>query len=327
MNTISFLKHAAVMLAMTAGLAHAQTAVLYSSNNPETVDGALGAVKKKFPKLEVQRVLGGTGAVMKRIQAEGQNPRGDVFWSGGFGTLGAYKNLMEPYQSADLAATPGQFRGPDNLWVGTNVHVLLIMANERQLQAKGLPLPKTWSDLMRPEWKGHFALTDPSVSATAYGLVYGLYKQFGKDGLAKLAANAVVTSSSGATYRGVGNGEYPVGLTLEYIAQQYVAGGQKEIKVIYPSEGSYLAPEGMFIIKGAKNMDAAKALYDGLLSKETQQIMLTEGFRRPTRNDIPISKLTALPDLDSIKIFPLDQQAASAEYGQITALWNQLTGK
>ncbi len=170
-------------------------------------------------------------------------------------------------------------------------------------------------------------MSDPSKSATAYLLVYGLLKQFGRDGLEKIAANAVVTSSSGTTYKGTAMGEYAVGLTIEYAAQEYVAGGQKEIKLVYPSEGSYLAPEGMFILKGAKNLDAAKTFYNILLSKETQQELLVKAFRRPTRTDIPVSKLTSLPDLKSVKIFPLDQAAASAEYEQLISLWNLAVSK
>ena len=310
---------------LAASLAHAQTVVLYSSNNTETIETALNVVKQKSASLNVQQVTGGTGSLMKRIQAEAKNPRGDVLWSGGFGTLGAYKDLLEPYMSPDLAAIPAEFRGPDNLWVGTNLHVMVLMVNERQL--KGMAAPKSWSDLMKPEWKGKFAVTDPSKSATAYMLVYGLLKQFGKDGLEKIAANAVVTSSSGTTYKGVASGEYPVGLTIEYAAQEYVAGGQKEIKLVYPAEGSYLAPEGMFIVKGTKNMEAAKALYNGLLSKDVQEALLVKNFRRPTRTDIAVSKLTALPDLKSIKIFPLDQDKASQEYEQLVALWNIAVAK
>ena len=312
-------------IGLTVSLAQAQTVVLYSSNNTETIETALNVVKQKVPALTVQQVTGGTGSLMKRIQAEAKNPRGDVLWSGGFGTLGAYRDLLEPYKSPDLAAIPVEFRGPDNLWVGTNLHVMVLMVNERQL--KGLAAPKTWSDLMKPEWKGKFAITDPSKSATAYMLVYGLLKQFGKDGLEKIAANAVVTSSSGTTYKGVASGEYAVGLTIEYAAQEYVAGGQKEIKLVYPAEGSYLAPEGMFIVKGAKNMDAAKALYNGLLSKDVQEALLKRNFRRPTRTDIAVSKLTTLPDLKSIKIFPLDQEKASQEYEQLVALWNLAINK
>lgn len=316
---------AALTLFGAAALAQAQTVVLYSSNNTETIETALGVAKKKMPSLKVQQVTGGTGALMKRIQAESKNPQGDILWSGGFGTLGAYKELMEPYKSPDLAAIPPEFRGPNNLWVGTNVHLMVIMVNDKQL--KGLPVPKTWSDLMRPEWKGKFAITDPSKSATAYMLVYGLLKQFGREGLEKIAANAVVTSSSGTTYKGTATGEYPVGLTIEYAAQEYVAGGQKEIRLVYPSEGSYLAPEGMFIFKGAKNPEAAKAFYNILLSKETQEELLVKAFRRPTRTDIQVSKLTSLPDIKTIKIFPLDQDAASAEYEQLVSLWNLAVAK
>jgi iron(III) transport system substrate-binding protein len=316
---------ATLMFSAAAMLAQAQTVVLYSSNNTETIEAALNVSKKKMPSLNVQQVTGGTGALMKRIQAESQNPRGDILWSGGFGTLGAYKELMEPYKSPDLAAIPEEFRGPNNLWVGTNVHLMVIMVNEKQL--KGLPVPKTWSDLMKPEWKGKFAITDPSKSATAYLLVYGLLKQFGREGLEKIAANAVVTASSGSTYKGTAMGEYPVGLTIEYAAQEYVAGGQKEIRLVYPSEGSYLAPEGMFIIKGAKNAEAARSFYNILLSREMQQELLIKSFRRPTRSDIEVSKLTSLPDLKSVKIFPLDQALASEEYEQLVSLWNLAVNK
>ena len=326
MATIHALVKTIALFAFAAiGAAHAQNVVLYSSNNTVTIETALAVVKKSAPSLNVQLVTGGTGALMKRIQAESQNPRGDMFWSGGFGTLGAYKTLLEPFKAADLKSTPAEFRGPGDLWVGTNLHVMVMMVNERQL--KGLPMPRTWSDLMKPEWKGKFAITDPSKSATAYMLVYGLLKQFGRDGLDRIAANAVVTSSSGTTYKGVASGEYAVGLTIEFAAQEYVAGGQKEIKLVYPSEGSYLAPEGMFIIKGAKNLEAAKTLYNALGSREVQQELLLKHFRRPARSDIPVSTLTSLPDLKTIKVFALNQEQASAEYEQLVALWNHSVTK
>lgn len=319
------LQHSVLAAALATGAAQAQNVVLYSSNNTETIETALEAVRQHAPKLNVQPVTGGTGTMMKRIEAEAQNPRGDLFWSGGFGTLGAYRQHLQPYRPADLDKIPAEFRGPDDLWVGTNVHVMVMMVNERQL--KGLSAPATWTDLMQPQWKNKFAITDPSKSGTAYMLVYGLYKQFGQEGLDKIAANAVITASSGTTYKGVAAGEYAAGLTLEYAAQEYVAGGQKEIKLVYPSEGSYLAPEGMFIIKGAKNADAARALYDGLLSKESQQAQLVNNFRRPTRTDIPVASLTTLPDLKSIKIFPIDQDAAAKEYEAVVAAWNQAVSK
>jgi iron(III) transport system substrate-binding protein len=316
---------AAIVFSAMAALALAQNVVLYTSNNTETIDTALNLIREKMPTLDVRQVEGGTGILMKRIQAESRNPRGDILWSGGFAALGAYKEYMEPYKADDLDAVPKEFRGPGDLWIGTNIHLMIIMVNEKYL--KGLPAPKTWSDLMKPEWKGKFAITDPGKSASAFLLVYGLLKQFGREGLEKIAANAIVTSTSRTTHEAIAIGEYAAGLTLEYAAQEYIAGGQKEIRVVYPSEGSYLAPEGMFIFKGAKNEEAAQAFYNILLSREMQEELLVKRFRRPARSDIEVSKLTPLPDLKSVKIFPLDQTAASEEYEQLISLWNLAVNK
>ena len=109
-------------------------------------------------------------------------------------------------------------------------------------------------------------------------------------------------------------------MTLEYAAQG-IRGRRPEIKLVYPAEGSYLAPEGMFIIKGAKNAQAAQALYEGLLSKEAQEAQLVKNFRRPTRSDVAVASLTTLPDLASIKIFPISQEAAAQEYEAVVAAW------
>lgn len=303
----------------------AQNVVLYSSNNPEAIANAAAALKAKNPRANVQTVTGGTGTLMKRLQAEAANPGADIFWSGGFGTLAASQSVMEPYVSPAAKGIAAQFVGPGNSYIGTNVHVMVLMVNERQL--KGLAVPKTWSDLMKPEWKGKVVITDPARSGTAFIQVYGLLKQFGRDGLERIARNAVVVQSSGQVFKSVAAGEYPLGITIESSAYEFVAGGQKAIKLVYPSEGTYLGPEGMFIVKGAKNMAQAKLFYDVLLSKEAQETLLRENFRRPTRSDIAVSKLTTMPDLASVKIFPLNLQVATDEYEQLIAMWNLALAK
>jgi iron(III) transport system substrate-binding protein len=311
---------AAVALCFGMLGAQAQPVVLYSSNNPEAIGNAVAAAKKKLPNLQVKSVTGGTGTLMKRIQAEAANPGGDIFWSGGVGTLAAFPDLMEPYQSPDAKAIALQFHDAKGRFIGVNVHVMVLMVNDKQL--KGLAAPKTWSDLMKPEWKGKVVITDPSKSGTAFIQVYGLLKQFGREGLEKIAANSVVVQSSGQVYKSVAAGEYPVGITIESSAYEFVVGGQKEIKLVYPSEGTYLGAEGMFIVKGAKNAAAAKQFYDVLLSKSAQEMLLVENFRRPTRSDIAVSKLTSMPDLATLKVFPLNLQVANDEYEQLIALWN-----
>lgn len=323
MSTSSIIKIAFTLgIVFAGGHVMAEKVVLYSSNNIGAVETALSVVKDRSPDLDVQLVTGPTGTLMKRIEAESKNPAGDVLWTGGFGTLGAYKSYFQSYESAEANKVPERFHGPDKLWIGTHVNTIIIMVNKSRL--KGLDKPKTWSDFMDPKWKGKFALTDPTKSSVAYATVYGLFKKFGEEGLRKIAANAVLTSSQGTTYKGVSAGEYAAGITLEYAAQEYVKGGQQEIELVYPTEGSILSPEGMAIIKNTKNMQAAKALYENLFSKQTQEKLLIDRLFRPIRGDIDVTKLSGLPDLKSIVTIEFDQTEASEKYDEMIALWKSV---
>lgn len=325
-NSRSLQRHLATLLGgaalMFGHAAFGAEAVVYTSNNVQTIDTAVDIARKSAPGLNIQKVTSGTGALMKRIEAETQNPLGDVVWGGGFGTMAAFRQNFEPYQSPEAKDIPPQFIGPDNLWAGSNAHVMIIMVNDKQL--KGEAAPATWSDLFDPKWKGKVIIGDPASSGSAYDQVYGLHQLFGQEGLNKLVANADVSKSSAQVYKSVANGEYPIGVTMEYAAYAYVAGGQKEIRIVYPTEGSFVAPEAVAIIKNPKNgADAAHKLYDVLLSKEVQEAELVENFRRPTRADIDVAALTKLPNLADIKVEATDPMKAAAEYDEIIAGWKK----
>lgn len=309
---------------MLGHAAHAADAVVYTSNNVQTIDTATDIAQKSAPDLKIQKVTSGTGALMKRIEAEAKNPLGDVVWGAGFGTMAAFKQNFEPYQSPEAKDIDPRFIGPDNLWAGTNAHVMIIMVNDKQL--KGAEAPKTWSDLFDPKWKGKLIVGDPATSGSTYDQMYGLYQLFGQDGFNKLVANADISKSSAQIYKSVANGEYAVGITMEYAAYAYVAGGQKEVRIVYPSEGAFVAPEAVAVIKNPKNGAAsAHALYDVLLSKAVQEAELKENFRRPARSDIDVAKLTKLPNLQDIKVEATDPMKAAAEYGTVIGAWKKAT--
>ena len=305
---------------LSTATAFANSAVMYTSNNVQVIDTATDVAKKTAPGLNIQKVTSGTGALMKRIEAEAKNPLGDVVWGAGFGTMAAFRQNFQPYESAQAKDIPAQFKGPDLLWVVSNAHVMILMINNKQL--KGATAPKSWTDLFAPAWKNKIIMGDPATSGSAYDQVYGIYQLFGADGLKKLAANVVISKSSAQVYKSVANGEYPIGITMEYAAYSYVAGGQKEIELVYPQEGAFVAPEAVAIIKNPKNgAAAAQQLYDVLLSKEVQEAELIQNFRRPTRSDIDVSKLTKLPNLSNIKVVGTDPAKAAADYKVVIDLW------
>ena len=299
--------------------ARAAEVVLYSSNNVDAIKVVTDLFGKKYPDIKISTVRAGTGALMQRMKAEAGNPLGDIVWSGGVATLGASKDLFATYKSPEAAAVPAAYRGPDDLWVGVNHHLMIIMVNDKAL--KGQPAPKSWADLFDPRWKGKIIVADPERSGTAYAALYGINEALGKDALGKIAQNATVTPSSSAVYEGVAKGEFPVGITLETAAYEYVAGGQKEVHIIYPAEGAVLLAEGMGIIKGAKHLAEAQKLFDFLGSREAQEALFKTVYRRPIRQDIDVTRLSSLPAIAAVKTIAIDEAKAAAAQAAFLGTW------
>lgn len=303
--------------------AGAAEVVLYSSNDVQTVSTLVDRFEQQNPDIQVSVVRAGTGALMQRIKAEASNPLGDVFWSGGLSTIGAYLEQLQPYQSPEREAVPSEYRSPEDLFLGTNLHVTVLMANERQTPDGALP--SGWADLADEKWKGKIVIPDPKFSSASYVALFGLRSILGDDVFARIVGNAVIVGTTSAAYQGVANGEFAVAVTMEYAAYQYVAGGQSEVRLIYPEEGTFLSPEGMALIKGGKHPDEARKLYDFLASATVQTEIFKSAFRRPVRTDIDVSTLSKLPALADIKLLPLHHKQMEAGRADFLAYWSELS--
>jgi iron(III) transport system substrate-binding protein len=286
--------------------------VLYSSNQSDLIDMVSQGFEKKTG-IKVSAVRMGTGEAMKRIQAEKDNPLGDLFWSGDIAVLDAAKAYFMPYRSPEAKGLPSHYIEKDSLWTSTNVHIMIIMYNKKLVSEQ--EKPKGWADLLTPKWKGKVVMANPEKSGSAYAKVYGLYKLYGWDGLQKLLANAKILDSASLIWKGTAEGEYPIGMTIEYAAYRYIAGGSKDVGIIYPQEGAFAAPEGTAMIKNCKHPEEAKAFTDYLLSREVEKEIFEKHYRRPARPDVvasvglpKISEINLLKAFDSIESSSLEKE-------------------
>lgn len=316
-----FLLLAAAVLALTTGTAAlANEVVLYSSNQPELLDMvSQGFEKKSGIKVTVVRL--GTGEAMKRLAAEKANPLCDIFWSGDVAVLDAAKDNFAPYDSPEAKGLPAGYVDKDKKWTAANTHLMIIMVNTKLVKPEDMP--KTWADLLKPEWKDKVVMANPQKSGSAYAQVYGLYKLYGWDGLTKLINNAKILDSSSLVYKGTAEGEYAAAITMEYAAYRYVAGGSDSVKIIYPEDGVIAAPEGCAIIAGAKHEKEAQAFFDYLISRDTVSEIYEKYYRRPARPDAV--KVAGLPGIDEIKLMKdFSPEEANKLEKEILSKWRTL---
>jgi iron(III) transport system substrate-binding protein len=168
--------------------AQAGDVVLYSSNSVEAINAVADDFNRKYPDIHISPVRGSTGAMMQRIKAEAAAPKGDIFWSGGFSVLGLYKDYFAAYSSPEAGGLAPAFKGPGDLWSGTNAHVMVIMVNKRAL--KGDPVPTSWKDLADSRWKDRLVIGDPEKTSSSYAMLWGINEMMGKEPLKGIARNA-----------------------------------------------------------------------------------------------------------------------------------------
>lgn len=299
---------------------------LYSPHPAETINLIVQEFQQKTG-IEVEVVAAGTGELLKRVESEDGNPLGDVLWGGGAESLASYAKYFEGYNSPELKAVDAKYYDSEYRWIGESPLPMVIMYNTNLVSEA--EAPKSWKDILNPTFKGKIAMADPAKSGSAYTILATTVQAFGKDNgegwnFAKdFYANLdgkVLTSSSGV-YKGVADGEYSVGLTLEKEAIKYVLNGAP-VKIVYPEEGTSAVPDGVAIIKDAKNLENAKTFVDFVLSKETQEIMAKQLSRRSIRNDVDSPE--GLDALSSIKLVDYDFDWAASNKDANLGEWKKI---
>ena len=310
---------AAAALLGWAGLAGAQQRVVLYTSNDATLNKLIAAEFEKASGIAVDVISAGSGVVVKRLQSEKGRPQGDLVWGISRSLLQTNAEYFEPYASEHKNAIPAEFRDPQDRWIGTNLHLLVVLQNTKSLaEAQG---PKTWEDLTSSRFKGNIAFTDPANSGSAYSNVTMLVDMWGAGNagwgkVEKLLANTRILNRSSLVFQGVGNGEYPLGISLEYAGYLWSNNGAP-VKVLYPADGTIAQMEGVAVVKGGPNSAGARKFVDYVNRKDVREMILKETFRRPARQDLDLPNLPGkMPRLSDIKLVKYDEAGWTAKRGE-----------
>jgi iron(III) transport system substrate-binding protein len=268
-------------LAVSATLAFGQQSVgAYTTLEEPLAKQLFEAFEKESGiKVNWQRLAG--GEVETRLEAEKANPQASI-WVGGVGLnhmSAKLKGLTTPYKSKLSSNTPDQYRDKENFWIGLYVGPLGFITNDKVAKEQKLTPPKSWKDLLKPEYKGKIRMANPTTSGTAYNVIttirYMLKGDEEKtfDYLKKLDANIDQYTKSGAAGgKSVAIGEIPVAIGYAHDMVKLKVEGAP-VTITIPSEGTGYEVASMSLVKGGKDMVNAKKLYDWILQKEAQDII------------------------------------------------------
>jgi len=307
-----------VALALPA-LAQAQLNMYCSSPNTAWCQGmAVGFEKASGIKVTV--VQKATGEMLAQVKAERANPKGDIWWAGPADSYlqAADEGLLEEYRSPIVAQLYDWAQRisdiSKNHVAGVYGGIIALGYNTEIGEKKKLPVPKCWKDLLDPALKGEVMLGNPNSSGTAYLMLATLVQVMGEDAafryMVDLNRNVTSYARSGiGPMTAVTRGEVYLGSTVLHGVINEIVRGFPVLPVL-PCEGVGYEVGSMAIIKGARNLDAAKKFYDWALTADAQKIGLeVKEFAIPTNKGVPLPP--QVPKLTDIKVIDYD----FAKYG------------
>jgi len=280
-------------------------------------------------KVNWQRLAG--GEVETRLEAEKANPQASI-WVGGVGLnhmSAKAKGLTAPYKSRLANNTAPQYRDKDNFWIGLYVGPLGFITNAKVASEQGLTAPKSWADLLKPEFKGKIRVANPTTSGTAYNVittiryVYNGDEEKTFDYLKKLDASIDQYTKSGAAGgKSVAIGEIPVAIGYAHDMVKLKVEGAPVV-ITMPEEGTGYEVASMSLVKGGKDPVNAKKLYDWILSKTAQDIIGSWYV-------VPLSKLAVKNpvafSLEDVKTVKQDLQWDADNKPRLVERWNKEIG-
>ena len=284
--------------------------------------------------IKVNMSLKGSGEALAQLIAERANPKTDV-WFGGTGDphlQAAEQGLSLEYKSPALAQLHAwaQQQAQQSGWktVGIYSGPLGFGYNPELLAKKKLAVPKTWADLLKPEYKGEIQVANPASSGTAYTMVATLVQLMGEDkafeymkGLHRNISQ--YTRSGTAPIKAVARGETSVSISFVHDGP-----GEKmqgfPVETITPADGTGAEIGSMSLIKGARNLEAAKRFYEWALTASAQEMgAAAKQFQLPSNKAAKVDP--RVPDFKKIKFINYDyaKYGASAERRRLIAKWEK----
>ena len=210
-------------------------------------EGMKAEFEKKYPNITVNFVRMSSGESLTRLRNEKDNPQFDIWWGGPVDSFIAAKQegLLQAYDSPNMAniKDPDLMKDADNYWAGVYIGSLGFATNKNFLEENpGVEPPRSWDDLLKPEFKGQLMVAHPSSSGTSYTALCTILQIKGEDAgwefLKKYAGQVLQFTKSGAApAKFVGQGEAAVGIVFSHDIVAEIEKGSP-LKLTFPQEGT-----------------------------------------------------------------------------------------
>lgn len=260
-----------LLFTLLAGFGSRESIVICASSEQYRNDHLQQQLNEKFPQYNIIVMYMSTGKAAAKVYAEGSDTEIDIL----VGLETGYLNKI----AGSLADISGKSRidymegltpqDNGNRWVTWERQAGTIVVNREILDKYGLDAPKTYQDLLKPEYQGLVAMPDPKSSGTGYFFYKNWVNLWGEEQtlayVDALHGNLKQFTESGSgPIKLLKQGEVAIGLALTFQAVTEINNGQP-FEIIFPPEGSPYSLTGTALLEGHQHKAGVAEVYDYII--------------------------------------------------------------
>lgn len=298
----------------SGGEASSGSGTVISYNSPAEWGnfGEVHAAFKEKTGIDAPNDPKNSGQALAALQGEKSSPVADVAYTGiAFGGQLVDSDVLQSYTPNGAEDITDDLKSADGMWHTVHSGAVAFIVNEDFLD--GAPVPSSWEDLLKPEYKGKVGFLDPTQAAVGYSVATaaneamgGSLDDFGPglEYIKKLVDNGAIISAQTATAK-VAQGEIPILIDADFNGYKLRDEGAN-VSIVIPAEGSIQIPYIVGLVNGAPHEENGKALLDFYFSDEGQELF-AKGYMRPAVGDIPADMQDKfLPEADYERVGTID---------------------
>lgn len=261
-----------ILLGINVTMQEKDSIIIYSSLEQFRGEELQKQLNKRFPDDNVLVMYVSTAKAAAKIKVEKENSDADI-------VVALETSYMEKVKDslADLHEIKEQPYIPSFSLEANNYKYVTwekqagsFIINKDVLKKKGLPMPTSYEDLLKPEYKGLIAMPDPKSSGTGYFFYKSLANAIGdENALAyfdELQKNVKSFTESGSgPVKLLIQGEVAIGLGLTFQAIEQINAGSP-FEIVYPKEGSPFSLTGAAMIKGREKNEKIVEVFNFIIN-------------------------------------------------------------
>lgn len=300
------------------------------------VEEAAKVIATEFEKdtgIKVKFVRMSGGETLSRIRAEKNNPQASVWYGGSADSyiMAKKEGLLEAYKSPNAEKIIPNFKDAEGYWTGIYQGYLGFILDGRYFKDHNLQAPKSWDDLLKPEFKDQIVVGNPGSASTGYVLISAIVQSMGEEKgleyLAKLDKQVKQYTKAGAApARSAALGEAAIGITYLHNGIRLIKEGNTNVELSLPEEGTAYELGAVAIIKGAPQKGAAKKFVDWALSKKAQELGQKNNSYQFLTNPEANPPAEAMKFKDA-KLINYDFQWSGDNRARLLEAWNKAVKK